>query len=192
MAVESYESFSGADIRVLFGGLEVGSLQAISWAVEREKAALYTMGSPNPRSFSRGKRGIAGSLVFLVFQKDLLLREVFNERKVTISNTEKSTFENHSLPGNRARTVDPEEWKSPISPLYADQIPPFTVSLAGTNEYGRSTKKTIYNVELLNEQGGTSIDDIVLEQRYTFVATHIDSWGLDDSPGAAKLQEGTK
>ena len=37
-----------------------------------EKAPLYTLGNANPRSFSRGKRGIAGSMVFTLFDRSAL------------------------------------------------------------------------------------------------------------------------
>ena len=70
---QTYNSFSGVDMHVTFGGKLIGELQGISYTVTREKAPLYTMGSADPRSFSRGKRGIAGSLVFLVFDRSALL-----------------------------------------------------------------------------------------------------------------------
>jgi len=56
----TYNSVSGTDIQASFQGHWIGELQGISFTVTREKAPLYTMGSPNPRGFSRGKRGIAG------------------------------------------------------------------------------------------------------------------------------------
>jgi|SRR5579875_990850 len=34
------------------------------------------MGSPDPRSFSRGKRGISGSLIFTQFDRDALMEEM--------------------------------------------------------------------------------------------------------------------
>lgn len=52
---ETYTTFSGADIVCTFGGVTIGSLSGITWSVTREKAPIYTMGSANPRSFSRGK-----------------------------------------------------------------------------------------------------------------------------------------
>src|SRR3990167_5965015 len=70
---QTYNSFSGVDMQVTFAGVVIGELQGISYTVTREKAPLYTMGSADPRSFSRGKRGIAGSLVFLVFDRSALL-----------------------------------------------------------------------------------------------------------------------
>ena len=37
------------------------------------------MGCAEPRSFSRGKRGIAGTLVFTVFDRDALIDEFKNK-----------------------------------------------------------------------------------------------------------------
>jgi hypothetical protein len=37
---------------------------SIGWTTTREMAPVYTMGNDNPRSFSRGSRGIAGSMKF--------------------------------------------------------------------------------------------------------------------------------
>ena len=69
----SYNSFSGVDIKGVFASKVIAELQAISYSVTREKAPIYTMGSADPRSFSRGKRGIAGTLVFVVFDRHVLL-----------------------------------------------------------------------------------------------------------------------
>ena len=51
---KSYTSFSGVDITAVFDGVPIGTLQGISYSVTREKSPLYTLGSANPRSFSRG------------------------------------------------------------------------------------------------------------------------------------------
>ena len=72
---KTYTSFSGCDIVASFNGKMIGELQGITYSVSREKAPIYTMGSAEPRSFSRGKRGIAGSLVFTVFNRDALIEE---------------------------------------------------------------------------------------------------------------------
>ena len=53
--IRTYTSFSGADIVCTFAGVVIGELQAITYHVQREKAPVYTMGSAEPRSFSRGK-----------------------------------------------------------------------------------------------------------------------------------------
>lgn len=72
----TFSSFSGADIVATFNGRIIGELQGISYSVSREVAPIYTMGSADPRSFSRGKRGISGSLVFVTFDRDALLEEM--------------------------------------------------------------------------------------------------------------------
>jgi hypothetical protein len=72
----TFSSFSGADIVATFNGRVIGELQAITYSIAREVAPIYTMGSADPRSFSRGKRGISGSLVFVQFDRDALLEEM--------------------------------------------------------------------------------------------------------------------
>ena len=51
---KTYTAFSGCDIVPTFHGKIIGELQAISYSISREKAPVYTMGSAEPRSFSRG------------------------------------------------------------------------------------------------------------------------------------------
>jgi len=51
---KSYNSFSGVDIKAVVGTTVLATLQAISFSITREKAPIFTMGSPEPRSFSRG------------------------------------------------------------------------------------------------------------------------------------------
>ena len=53
---KTYNSFSGVDMVVTFGGKILGELQGISYTIQREKAPIYSMGEADPRSFSRSKR----------------------------------------------------------------------------------------------------------------------------------------
>jgi hypothetical protein len=86
VSAEGYQrvlnSFSGTDLQVSFESRVIAELQQIAYSVEREKVAIFTLGSPNPRSFARGKRGIGGSLIFLMFDRDALqeeLKKVWNQ-----------------------------------------------------------------------------------------------------------------
>lgn len=72
----SYHSIAGVDIKAVFFGQSFGNLQAISYSITREKAPIYTVGSPEPRGFARGKRGIAGSLVMVMFDDHALLTAI--------------------------------------------------------------------------------------------------------------------
>jgi len=176
---KTYTSFSGADIIATFNGVVIGELQAITYSVTREKAPIYTMGDPNPRSFSRGKRGIAGSLVFTVFDRDTLiaLKNADNPIYRHGMNTTASQPTPVHGPWNSEEVIS--KWSQPQVPKYSDEIPPFDITISFLNEYGQSAKMTIYGVEILNEGMGMSIDDITTEKACTFVARAIDDMVSD-------------
>jgi hypothetical protein len=179
--LNTYTTFSGADIVATFGGVEIGALSGITFSVTREKAPIYTMGSPNPRSFSRGKRGIAGSLIFTVFDRPALytMLEKNKERSIeqqfytrshnVLPNSELTGGQNHGI-----AVVDRDNiGVKKVTPYYADQIPPFDITITFVNEYGQSAVRSIYGVELLNEGSGASMDDIVIEETMTYVAREL-------------------
>lgn len=201
----TYNSFCGVDIVATFGEKLVGELQGISFTVSREKAPNYTMGSADPRSFSRGKRGISGSAIFQVFDREALLDVMrdnlyianlsdvdqrFNQSPITIeaANSElgvdplTGTVGVLSVDGNNRITNQHVR----ATPLYYDQIPPFNIVLTGFNEYGQTMKMEIRNVEIMNWGSGTSIDDINIDATCTWVATRIIPWskqGFVDANG---------
>lgn len=74
------KAFSGANLTAYFNNIKVGTLQSITVSITREVAPIYVMGSANPRAFVKGKRGIAGSLVFTQFDKHALLEEIFKSK----------------------------------------------------------------------------------------------------------------
>lgn len=77
----TYTSYSGVDIRVVINGKPAGSMQALSYAIQREKAPIYVMGSVDPVSYSRGKRGIAGTMISLMMDTHFLMSESFKNEK---------------------------------------------------------------------------------------------------------------
>lgn len=201
---QSYNSFSGSDIRAVIGQFQFAELQAVSYSVTREKAPIYTMGSPDVRAFSRNKRGVAGSLIWINFDRHALLnvfrkamgRFVANVDDVqpqfqpdSNSTLDQTAIFNSSL----VRSVGPDvsatidqldnipvdavsSLKTLAAPWYSDQILPFDITLAGTNEMGAATAMRIYGVEILNEGSGVSIDDAVTEMQATFVARLVEPW----------------
>jgi len=180
----SYNSFSGVDIKATFGGKVIGELQGVSFSVTREKAPIYTMGSADPRSFSRGKRGIAGSVIFTVFDRNALL-EVFRnlEDRSGWFFAHDTDVQKHSEDEARGQQVweDINTDSSWQPPWYPDQIPPFDIVLTAANEYGQVAQMSIRGVEILNEGSGISIDDIVTEEQMTFVAREIVPWTASQS-----------
>lgn len=84
MAIETdapYKAFSGADVVAHINGERAGTLQALTVSITRETAPIYVMGDANPRAFVRGKRGIAGSLIFSQFDKHAILRQLFKPQQ---------------------------------------------------------------------------------------------------------------
>ncbi|MCY7866108.1 hypothetical protein [Bacillus atrophaeus] len=185
---KTYTTFSGCDIVATFGSQVIGSLQAITYSVSREKAPVYTMGSAEPRSFSRGKRGIAGTMVFTVFDRDALIMALKEQngtvQRIGTSSGERDTSSDPmtinewdqlmtgavSGQGNQAANAILQEGE----PQYADEIPPFDVTISFANEYGQKAVLVIYGVEILNEGTGFSIDSVTTEKACTFVARKVD------------------
>lgn len=191
---QTYNSFSGVDMLVTFGNTIVGEVQGVSYTVTREKAPLYTMGSADPRSFSRGKRGIAGSLIFLVFDRSGLL-DAMKDKYYLANQWEVTSQQTPTFPAAPplsgatalgsvgAGTTDPRATvqsgatEKVFAPArYHDQIPPFDLVITAANEYGHSCRMSVQGVEIMNVGSGMSVDDITTDESCTFVARSVTPW----------------
>jgi hypothetical protein len=192
---KTYSTFSGCDILATFNGRTIGELQAITYSVSREKSPVYTMGCTEPRSFSRGKRGIAGTLVFTQFDRDALIEEFRDKTNSATTGVQK--FRANMNSDNSINIISVEDWDAAMTgyagvgdqvgtsigntsdltstyqPVYADEILPFDITISFANEYGQRAVLVIYGVELLNEGSGFSADSVTTEKAYTFVARKI-------------------
>lgn len=191
----TYNTHSGTDIYATIDGILIANLNGISFSTTREKAPVYTMGSVDAVSFGRGKRGHAGSLIFTNFDRDALwdIKNGTFENKDT--NLQKRYFyfaKKTDLPaggrstflGKTLNDLSSALGSELLPPNYSDQIPPFTITLTGANEYGNVSAMHILGVELINEGSGVSIDDIVTETQMTFVARAIIPWKPISDNGA--------
>jgi hypothetical protein len=202
----AYNSFSGVDITAVIGTKTLGSLQGISYQVSREKSPVYTLGSADPRAIARGKRAIAGSLVFIQFDSEPVMFELANITDVTRQLYFLSDIDDLRPEYNAANqipvagtTVTPVGETSPnfpgasidqaesditaagsdqirAVPWYPDQIPAFDIVLSAANEYGALAIMKILGVELMNSGYGVSIDDMVCEHSYTYIAHGLIPW----------------
>lgn len=189
----TYTSFSGADVVATIAGVPIGTLSAITWSVTREKAPIFTLGSPNPRSFSRGKRGIAGSMMFTTFDRpalySVIAKNASNDNfRIWTRNWNLLPNMNSNIAANIAEVASADFGISSALPYYADQIPPFDVTVTFSNEYGQAAVRAIYGVELINEGSGVSMDDITIEESMTYVARELGpmvptSRGFDETAG---------
>lgn len=188
---KTYTTFSGCDIVATFGNQVIGELQAITYSVSREKAPVYTMGSAEPRSFSRGKRGIAGTLVFTVFDRDALIEalksqdELNTVNRIGTARTDSTTDDpltidqwdqqmTNAISGADRDQIAEKIQLTNAEVRYADEIPPFDITISFANEYGQRAVLVLYGVEILNEGTGFSIDSVTTEKACTFVARRVD------------------
>lgn len=191
---KTYNGFSGVDMIATFGGIWIGELQGVSYSVTREKAPRYTMGAANPRSFSRGKRGIAGALVFAMFDSTSLLHAM-NQFSKAVPDPfgPGNVVPFGSLAPNRSQNGYKHFQKSPnaisqegllsgdlvlnqVENRYVDQILPFNIVISAANEYGVRTSMEIIGVEIMNMGSGMSIDDITTDETCSFLARDIRHW----------------
>ena len=184
----TYTSFSGVDIKAVIGGNIVGTLQAVSYAVQREKAPIYVMGRVDPLSFSRGKRGIAGTMISLMLDQHLIFSPAFQANSFVADVDEiyagiGGTTDMNVADTSADLTAEDADVSTNLddafevaSPWYVDQVPPFDIVIVAANEYGQAATMRIYGAEILNEGSGFSIDDIVIENQMTYVARTILPW----------------
>lgn len=76
-----YQAYSGCDMVAHINNRQCGSLQALTVSITREVVPIYTMGSADAKAFVKGKRGIAGTLTFSMFDRHALLFDVFADRE---------------------------------------------------------------------------------------------------------------
>lgn len=109
----TYTSYSGVDIRVIINGAQAGSMQALSYAIQREKAPIYVMGSVDPVSYSRGKRGIAGTMISLMMDVHMLYTPSFTGERALLDKDEIfPSYQKDSLPLGVSGPLAPASTKS--------------------------------------------------------------------------------
>ena len=193
----TYTSFSGVDIKVVIDGNVAGTMQAVSYAIQREKAPIYVMGRVDPLSFSRGKRGIAGTMISIMLDQHMIWREPWMSSSKVVLDKDEIIPDEFGMGefGNLEQTIDAfsglsggttgvdtpvtgnlsDAWEARQA-NYVDQIAPFDISIIAVNEYGKAAMMRIYGCEILNEGSGFSIDDIVIENQMTYICRTILPW----------------
>lgn len=155
-----YDSFSGTDIvaQIVIPNerepLALGELQTISYSIHRENKPVRILGRVNPKGFVKGPRTIAGSMIFTVFNSYAFYR--LEQYKNLVYGTS----------GKYVLAT------SPMFPL-ADMLPPFDMILTFSNEYGKFARMKILGMTIVDEGGTMSIDDLVTESTFTFMARGI-------------------
>lgn len=207
--VKTQTSFSGADILLVAANILIGNASGISYSITREKAPIFVLGSPSPQSFSRNKRGIAGSLSLTIFDRsgfhDILSKSLYAAKRWDVTGGGQSygyndttgvwsglqTGEELPAPGTFGAPTNAELIANPSitnttlsggtglelrAPAYADQLPPFDITVTGRNEVGTVASMVIYGVEIVTEGSTHGLNDVGFEANYTWIARDIVLW----------------
>lgn len=234
--ISTYTTFSGIDITAIFDNLIMATLSGLATSLTREKVPVYTFGSANARSISRGKRACAGSMQFTLFDRDSFYNMFLDESHYYYAHADEvnyltnpiniAAFVGTFFPGNAQNnfagqtglqggdgqlggTADtnfaaagPQNRNGTDNRAgqsfgvaganasngiagalsvrraaqHADQVYPFDITMAAQNEYGRASSSAIIGVEIINEGGGVSVDDITNEQQMTYIAITKTPW----------------
>lgn len=207
---KEYHSFGGVDIHAVLGDQVFGELQMVAYRAERDKSLIFTLGSANARSIARGKRYISGTCVFVIFDRDSLLEAMDRQYNSTVyldkhetanyrrggngvnglTGAGRAASRNGGTAVGNTNIIDTanlnttqqiqESLVSPTKARLADQLLPFDITLVGANEFGHTTKMVIYGVEITNESGGVSIDDMSIEKQMAFLARSVSNWEAID------------
>ena len=238
--INTYTTFSGIDITAMFDNLVLATLSGIATSLTREKVPVYTFGSANARSISRGKRACAGSLQFTLFDRDAMYELFIDEnhfyyahanevnwltnpintseytglffQDADFANAPNNNVDGLANPlnagGVNSITFDANPGGNAASPgiqygangnnptgnagaltvrrapQHADQVFPFDITLIAQNEYGRAAWSAVIGVEIINEGGGISVDDITNEQQMTYISITKLPWvNLNETAG---------
>jgi hypothetical protein len=167
---KTYNTFSGADIVAtitLPGGTPVvlGELQTISYSIHRDKFPARTLGRINPKGFSYGGRTIAGSLIFTVFDKNVLKSVI------------EQAYHSQALGQMDLGSFTSAEQAYQINEMYyrmlADEMPPFDVTITFANEYGQMSSLAITGITIVDEGQVMSIEDMMTENTMAYQALDI-------------------
>ena len=149
--------------------LYMGSLVTISYQVHRDKTPVFNCGSPLIDGFAIGNKYVAGSMVTTMYSQDELSNFIdeygkyYNGRDGILSRSAAVD----------ARSYDGESHK-PIHTMMSDDLTSFNIHIIFANEYNGETRQiNIYGANFLNNGRVMSIDDLVTETTYQYVARDI-------------------
>lgn len=151
-----YKSFSGSDAiaYMIFNNTKpilLGNITTISYSVMREKRPIPTIGRINPAGYTRGMRTVAGSMIFTTINQHLV-KDIIAQ-----------------VPFLRK-----------YNKIKVDELPLFDIMVICANEYGASAQMMIYGIDILEEGQVISIDNLFMENSFSFVARDVDEFSRFD------------
>jgi hypothetical protein len=153
----------------------LSDLMTLSISTFRPKEPVRGFGRVFPKSFTRGPRTLAGSLIFAILNKQALYGLIQSHMKFYSTGV--------AIPGNDSGFPE-------LSAVLVDQLPPFDITLLASNEVGDNAYAVLYGVELVSDGITMSIQDLMTEGVMQFVARDYDPLRpLSDKRAVLRLNE---
>lgn len=154
------QTYSGTDIMVIFSIPITSSvlslnkpfklsseLQTLSISSTTSVLPVRRCGESRPAAYGKGGRTIAGSMVFVVTNRDPF-SEIF------------------TVDAKSNSMVNDSAW-------HIDQMPPFDIVISAQNESGGAGAQIIENARIVNWGTTLSVDDLYTEYTYSYVAENV-------------------
>jgi len=125
---------------------KLGEAATISYSVFRENKPVRGLGQTNIKGITKGPRTIAGSIIFVVFDR-AVMKDLLDA--ITIGEL-----------GH---------------PTLVDQLPPIDLFVVCSNEYGAVSRLVLSGVEFMNEGQVMSVHDLYTENTVNFQAREIET-----------------
>jgi len=152
--VSNYKTYGGVEMQAIAVMEDrqaiLGDLMALSWSTHREKNPIPVLGKTDSLGYTRGRRTYAGSLIFATYNSAALS---------SLATYHYETF------------ITPSDLYSMPLP---DMLPPFDIVCTFANEYGQMSRMIYYGVDIVNDGGQYSVQDIYPEETMSFVCRRID------------------
>lgn len=134
----------------------IGEVQTISYSIHRDRYPVRVLGKINPVGFCAGGRLVAGSLIFTVFDRHVILRLL------------------NALQGKTYDSLTTEDREEMVLNMKMDEMPPIDITISFANELGNMSHIRIYGVVFVDEGQVMSIEDMITEQTMSYMAQDIE------------------
>lgn len=199
MTQEVFQSYTGTDInatisvRTASGAKKtklIGTLASITVSTVREVAPLYVMGRTNYVTVAKGKRSISGTMVFTVFDRDPLVRDIIDPSDLAelksqwsalsslASSTAGTGFQLSSemskiMQSMEAQIQATQSLRAVVGQQaiqYPDQLAPFDVTLSFVNDQGSGSVAAVRQISVISSGWGASMHDMESDQVFQYIA----------------------
>ena len=124
----------------------IGNISTFSYSIHREKVPVRRLGRSYPSGYTRGTRTIAGTMVFVNFDRTALfdLLDLFE--------------------------YDSVETANPAYSILLDQLPPFDLLIVYQNEFGSLSYMRLLGVEITDEGSVSGVSESYIETTVQYLA----------------------